>query len=193
MLREVVKSESPEGAEIKRAMVTGQLVDDAMITRIVAQRTGKEDCEKGYLLDGYPRTVAQAKMLDAMLRERDQQVDYVVAIAVPDRSLVRRIVGRSTCTLCGEGYHDEFKPSHFADRCEKCGGPLKRRADDNEHTVKQRIVVYHQETEPLIEYYRRQGVFHTVNGDQDLARVSRDLCLTLGCGRARASTTETAA
>ncbi|MEG3638981.1 adenylate kinase [Magnetococcus sp. PR-3] len=180
MLRAAVAAGSEVGLKAKAAMESGSLVTDEIVLGIIKDRTAEADCDKGYLLDGFPRTVAQAEGLDAMLSTRTQNLDFVIDIKVEDEPLVNRITGRSTCGDCGEGYHDEFKPPAKADVCDKCSGTLKRRADDNAETVRNRLSVYHEQTAPLIDYYGAKGLVKGVDGMQDMAKVLDDLCAILG-------------
>nr|CRH05819.1 Adenylate kinase [Candidatus Magnetococcus massalia] len=176
MLRAAVAAESEVGLKAKEAMESGALVTDDIVLGIIKDRTTQSDCAKGYLLDGFPRTEAQAQGLDAMLSERGETIDVVVDIEVQDEALVERITGRSTCGKCGEGFHDSFKPPKQVDVCDLCGGELKRRADDNAETVRNRLSVYHEQTAPLIGYYDGKKMLQRVDGMQGMEKVLTDLC-----------------
>ncbi|MBF0136045.1 MAG: adenylate kinase [Magnetococcales bacterium] len=180
MLRAAVKAGTEVGKKAKAAMESGGLVPDEVVVGIIADRTREADCQKGFLLDGFPRTVPQAEALDKMLTARKQTIDHVIDIAVEDEPLVNRITGRRTCGSCGEGYHIQFKKPAKEGECDKCSGQLTQRADDNEKTVRNRLSVYHSQTSPLIDYYRRKGNFKTVDGMQNMDKVLSDLCAILG-------------
>ncbi|MBF0625168.1 MAG: adenylate kinase [Magnetococcales bacterium] len=180
MLRAAVKAGTPVGLKAKSAMESGSLVTDDIVVGIIADRTQEADCKNGYLLDGFPRTLAQAEALDTMLAQRKQAIDKVIDIRCDDEPLVGRITGRRTCSQCGEGYHLQFKPTKKSGVCDKCGGSLTQRADDNEATVRSRLAVYHQQTAPLIDYYRKQGNFSSVDGMQGMDQVLASLCAILG-------------
>ncbi len=180
MLRAAVKAGTEVGRKAKSAMESGGLVTDDIVVGIIADRIGEADCAKGFILDGFPRTVAQAGALDAMLTERGLKIDHVIDITADTEALVSRITGRSTCAQCGEGYHAVHKKPATAHVCDKCGGTLTTRADDNEETVRNRLAVYHQQTAPVIDHYRNGGRFQTVDGMQQMDTVFARLCAILG-------------
>jgi adenylate kinase len=180
MLRAAVKAGTEVGQRAKAAMESGGLVTDDIVVGIIADRIGEADCGKGFILDGFPRTVAQAVALDAMLTERGLHIDHVIDIAADTEALVARITGRSTCAKCGEGYHAVHKKPAVAGVCDKCGGNLTTRADDNEETVRNRLAVYHQQTAPVIDHYRDGGKFRTVDGMLPMDTVYTALCAILG-------------
>ncbi|MBF0110765.1 MAG: adenylate kinase [Magnetococcales bacterium] len=180
MLRAAVKAGTAVGLKAKAAMESGGLVTDDIVVGIIADRIGAEDCKKGFILDGFPRTVAQAEALDSMLTERTLKIDHVIDITCDNEALVARITGRSTCSKCGEGYHKEHKKPAKDGICDKCGGALTTRADDNEATVRNRLSVYDQQTAPVIEYYRHKGAFKTVDGMQEMETVFGNLCKIIG-------------
>ncbi|MEO5340531.1 MAG: adenylate kinase [Magnetococcus sp. MYC-9] len=180
MLRAAVKAGTEVGQRAKAAMESGGLVTDDIVVGIIADRIGEADCSQGFILDGFPRTVAQAESLDAMLRDRQLKIDHVIDITADTEALVARITGRSTCSQCGEGYHALFKKPTLAEVCDKCGGRLTTRADDNEETVRNRLAVYHQQTAPVIDHYRNGGQFRTVDGMQPMDTVFAQLCEILG-------------
>ncbi|MEO5348806.1 MAG: adenylate kinase [Magnetococcus sp. YQC-3] len=180
MLRAAVKAGTEVGQKAKAAMESGGLVTDDIVVGIIAERIGEADCARGFILDGFPRTVAQAGALDTMLAERGLKIDHVIDITADTEALVSRITGRSTCAQCGEGYHAVHKKPASAGVCDKCGGNLTTRADDNEETVRNRLAVYHQQTAPVIEHYRHGGKFRTVDGMQKMDEVYAALCAILG-------------
>ncbi len=185
MLREAVAMDSPIGRQAKAIMDAGQLVPDDVMNALVAERTTQPDCAKGFALDGYPRTVAQAEALDALLRERGQAIDAVIEFRVDDDVLVERISGRFSCAQCGANYHDRFNPPKQPGVCDVCGSTeFKRRADDNAETVRSRLQAYHAQTAPLLPYYDQRGLLRTVDGMGDIEEVSRQVDAALaGIGR----------
>jgi adenylate kinase len=164
ILRAAVKEGTPLGKEAKSFMDKGQLVPDSVVIGIVEERIQQPDCQRGYMLDGFPRTVPQAEALDEMLRKRKSKIDHVVSVEVARDELVKRLTGRRTCRECGEGFHIHSKPPKKAEKCDKCGGELYQRDDDNEKTVTARLQVYENQTFPLIEYYKKQGKLKPVDG-----------------------------
>jgi len=165
MLRDAVAKETPVGLEAKAAMNAGALVSDAIVVKIIEDRIERDDCAGGFILDGFPRTIAQAEALDAMLAARGLKLNAVIEIAVEDDALVKRITGRYTCAACNAGYHDEFKTPKVEGVCDECGGTeFTRRKDDNAETVKSRIATYHEQTAPLLPYYDGRGVLRKVDG-----------------------------
>jgi adenylate kinase len=164
ILRAAVKEGTPLGKEAKSYMDKGQLVPDSVVIGIVEDRIQQPDCRNGYMLDGFPRTVPQAEALDEMLRKRKAKIDHVVSVEVARDELVKRLTGRRTCRECGAGFHVHFDPPKKAGRCDKCGGELYQRDDDNEKTVTARLQVYESQTLPLIEYYKKQGKLRAVDG-----------------------------
>lgn len=176
MLRTAVASRSPAGLEAKAAMDAGQLVSDDIVVRIIGQRIAEGEGESGYILDGFPRNLAQAEALDAMLAEQDLNVDLVVELDVDDAAMSQRIAGRYNCAECNQGYHDSFKPPRVKGICDVCGSErFVRRPDDNEETVQARLAAYHEQTAPLAKYYARRGVLRHVDGMAEIDEVWRQI------------------
>jgi adenylate kinase len=176
MLRAEVKSGSPLGLEAKKVMDAGQLVSDAIVIEMIDHRIDKPDAAKGFILDGFPRTVAQAEALEAMLARKGKKVDEVIELKVDDAALIERIAGRFTCSKCGTGYHDKFHRPKVEGTCDKCGShDFVRRPDDNAETVKARLVAYHQQTAPILPYYAKKGLLRSVDGMAEMAEVARQI------------------
>ncbi|KXB91961.1 adenylate kinase [Veillonellaceae bacterium DNF00751] len=180
MFRAAVKEQTPLGLEAKKYMDNGQLVPDAVTVGIVKERLAKDDCKKGFILDGFPRTTSQAVSLDAILQDLGIKLNGVVNIAVPDEELVRRTTGRQICRSCGATYHITFKPSKKAGVCDKCGGALYQRDDDKMETVKKRLSVYAAQTKPLIDYYKNSNLYIEINGAREMDAVFNDIVASLG-------------
>lgn len=181
MFRAAVKQGTELGKEAKKYMDAGGLVPDIVTIGIVRESLSKPECAEGFMLDGFPRTLEQAVALDQILADLGIKLTGVINISVPDSELVGRVTGRRICKACGHTYHVSFNPSKVEDVCDKCGGNLYQRDDDKEETVKNRLGAYHAQTEPLIEYYKKQGVFKDINGLQDIAKVYDDVKAALGC------------
>lgn len=165
MLRAAVKAGTPVGKRAAGIMAKGDLVPDDVVVGIIAERIEEPDCAKGFILDGFPRTVGQADALAGMLHEKGLKLDAVIEMRVDEEMLVRRITGRFTCAKCGAGYHDEFQRPKVEGVCDRCGGTeFTRRADDREDTVRARLEAYRAQTAPLLPYYRDRGLLLTVDG-----------------------------
>jgi adenylate kinase len=176
MLRAEVSSGSELGKEAKQLMDAGQLVPDSLVIGIISSRIDDEDCKNGFILDGFPRTEAQAEALDEMLASKSLKLDSVIQLAVDEEALVGRVTGRYTCAECGNGYHDEFQKPEVEGVCDNCGSKeFKRRADDNEDTVRTRLKAYHDQTAPIIPYYEAKGLMGRVDGMADIEDVTKQL------------------
>ncbi len=173
MLRAAVKAGTPVGLAAKEIMESGGLVSDEIVIKIIEDRIAQPDCAKGFILDGFPRTLAQAAALDQLLADKGKTLDAVIELKVDDDALVTRIAGRYTCAKCGMGYHDTFKVPATPGVCDACGSTeFTRRPDDNAETVKNRLMAYYRETSPLIGYYFAKGKLRTIDGMADISRVT---------------------
>jgi adenylate kinase len=180
MLRAAIAEGTPLGLEAKPFMEGGLLVPDDLVVEIVFQALDRHRGEAGVILDGFPRTVDQARLLDCKLVVYDRCIDHVIVVEVADERLIERITGRFTCENCGEGYHDTFKRPAQDGVCDKCGGTeFKRRKDDQAETVRKRLKAYHSSTEPLIDYYTEHSRVTKVDGEADIAKVSLQIAEAL--------------
>lgn len=175
LLRDAVEKETPLGKAAKARMESGDLIPDEIVTAMVDMRIDEPDCKKGFILDGYPRTLAQAESSDSMFHAKHRGNPLVVDIQVEEALLLKRLTGRRTCSLCGEIYNIYFSPPKKENVCDIDGGKLEHRADDNEVTIKQRLVAYENQTSPLVDYYRKKGFLHVVDGSKDPAGIAREL------------------
>jgi len=164
ILRAAVAEGTDLGKKAREYMEAGKLVPDGVVIGIIEQRLKQSDCEKGFILDGFPRTVAQAEALDKVLENLGRKIDHVVSVDVPSEELIKRLTGRRTCKNCGAMYHVMFNPPKSQGICDKCGGELYQRPDDNEETVKSRLDVYEQQTSPLIGFYNNKGLVRRIDG-----------------------------
>ncbi|WP_443653464.1 adenylate kinase [Dialister hominis] len=175
MFRAAVKSGTALGKEAKSYMDKGALVPDSVTVGIVKERLAQDDCKKGWILDGFPRTTAQASALDAILHDLGIQLTAVLDFNVNRDDLVKRVSGRLVCRQCGASFHKEFRPPKQEGVCDNCGGELYQRADDNEVTVRERLAVYDTSTKPLIDYYKVSGRYYEIKGDQSMDKVFADV------------------
>jgi adenylate kinase len=176
MLRAAAAAGTKVGRKAKAIMDRGQLVPDQVVVAIIEQRIAQPDCRNGFILDGFPRTLAQAAALDELLAAHGKRLDAVIEMRVDDAALIERIAGRFACAKCGEGYHDRFKRPVREGVCDKCGSTkFTRRADDNAETVKTRLMAYYRETSPLIGYYFAKGKLETVDGMASIEDVTRQI------------------
>lgn len=171
ILRQAVKNHTTMGVKAKEFMDQGKLVPDEVVIGIIKERLADKDCEGGFILDGFPRTLAQAEVLSSLLKNVGNEIEFVIDIAVGEDSLVTRLTGRRTCKNCGNGYHIKFAPPAKEGVCDKCGGELYLRDDDNEETVKQRFKVYKDQSETLKSFYGNSGKYHRIDGEQDIKDV----------------------
>lgn len=179
IFRANMRQGTPLGKLAKSYVDAGKYVPDDVTNGMVKDRLAQDDCKKGFILDGYPRTPDQAEALATMLADLDLQLDAVINIAVPDELLVERAVGRRVCRSCGATYHVKFNPPQTEGVCDKCGGELYQRSDDNEEAVANRLDVYEAQTQPLIEYYQEKGLLKNINGDQEISKVLADILTSL--------------
>lgn len=179
MFRAAIKEGTDMGKKAKEYMDKGALVPDEVVVGMVKDRLSKPDCADGFLLDGFPRTLDQAKSLDATLQAMDIKLDGVINIAVPRERLMARLTGRRVCRGCGASYHVLFNQPKVEGKCNSCDGELYQRSDDNEEAVGNRLDVYEAQTQPLIDYYQAQGLLLNINGDQDIKQVLEDILASL--------------
>lgn len=175
MFRAAVKSGTPLGKEAKSYMDKGALVPDSVTVGIVKERLAQEDCKDGWILDGFPRTTAQAASLDSILHEMGISLTAVLGINANREDLVKRVSGRLVCRKCSASFHRDFRPPKQQGVCDNCGGELYQRADDNEKTIRSRLAVYDEQTKPLIDYYKMSGCYVDIDGDQSMDEVFSDI------------------
>lgn len=171
IFRANIKNGTELGMEAKKYMDQGLLVPDELTVKILLDRVAEEDCKEGYLLDGFPRTIPQAEVLDKALTELGDAIDYAINVDVPDENIVKRMSGRRACLSCGSTYHMEHIPPKKEGVCDKCGNELVLRDDDKPETVLNRLEVYHKQTQPLIQFYEEKGVLRTVDGTKPMKEV----------------------
>lgn len=180
MLRAAVKAGTALGTQAKAVMEAGELVPDELMVALIAERIEQPDCANGFILDGFPRTVAQADALDRMLAERGLALDKVVAMEVDEEALIERIVGRFSCADCGAGYHDQFNRPGTEGVCDHCGsGNFTRRADDNRETMTARLAAYHEQTAPIVPHYEAGGRFVRVDGSGSIEAIAAAIVAAL--------------
>ena len=176
MLRKAVKEQTDLGIKAKGFMNSGKLVPDEVVVGIIRDRLVEDDCNNGYILDGFPRTLVQAQKLEEMLSAEGQRIDRVLNIEVADEVLIKRLCGRRVCRKCSAGYHVIFDPPTNEGICNKCQGELFQREDDTEETIKSRLQVYKEQTLPLIKFYGERGMVSTVNGDARMDEIFSNMC-----------------
>ena len=175
IFRANIKNGTELGKEAKSYMDRGVLVPDELTVRILLDRMAQEDCKNGYILDGFPRNIPQAEVLEQELEKLGDKIDAAVDMEVPDELIIKRMMGRRACTSCGATYHVENVPPKKEGICDKCGEALILRDDDKEETVKNRLNVYHEQTQPLIDFYEKKGILKTVDGTQDMMDVFKTI------------------
>jgi len=168
IFRANIKNKTELGKKAKGYMDAGQLVPDELVVDLVVDRIKQQDCFKGFILDGFPRTIPQAEALDYALNNQNEKIDFAVNVDVPDAAIIDRMSGRRACVGCGATYHIKFNPTRKPDVCDVCGEKLILREDDKAETVKKRLEVYHAQTQPLIDYYAKKKALLTVDGTQDI-------------------------
>ncbi len=171
IFRANIKEQTPLGMEAKAYMDKGELVPDELTVKILLDRVKKDDCKNGYVLDGYPRTIPQAEVLDKAVSELSESIDFAINVNVPDENIIHRMGGRRACLKCGATYHVDYMPPKTADVCDSCGAALVIRDDDKPETVKNRLSVYHEQTAPLIDYYSKKGILKEVDGTMEADQV----------------------
>lgn len=180
IFRANIKEGTELGKEAKKYMDAGQLVPDELTVKILLDRVAKDDCKNGYVLDGFPRTIPQAEVLDKALTELGDKIDYAINVDVPDENIVKRMSGRRACVNCGATYHIEHIPPKTEGICDRCGKELILRDDDKPETVLNRLKVYHDQTQPLIDFYTEKGVLKSVDGTVDMKDVFASIVAILG-------------
>lgn len=180
IFRANIKNGTELGNKAKTYMDQGLLVPDDLVVDLVVDRLKQEDCKKGYVLDGFPRTIPQAEALNAALATIGEKMDFAINVEVPDENIINRMAGRRACLSCGATYHLVHIPTKVEGICDNCGKELVLREDDKPETVKKRLDVYHEQTQPLIDYYTKQGILAEVDGTVDMAIVFKDIMKILG-------------
>jgi len=180
MFRTAISEGTEMGRKAKEYMDKGELVPDSVVVGMVKERLSRPDCDRGFLLDGFPRNVVQAEALDDTLKVMGRSLDGVINIVVPREKLIERATGRRVCRSCGASYHVLFKKPRTEGKCDNCGGELYQRSDDNEAAVNNRLYVYEASTQPLIDYYSKKGLLKNINGDQEIKKVMADITKSLG-------------
>ncbi|MCR4927200.1 MAG: adenylate kinase [Lachnospiraceae bacterium] len=184
IFRANIKNGTELGKEAKKYMDAGQLVPDELTVKLLLDRVANEDCKNGYVLDGFPRTIPQAEVLENALTKLGEKVDYAIDVDVPDENIIRRMSGRRACVACGATYHIVYNPTKEEGICDRCGAALILRDDDKPETVIKRLDVYHAQTQPLIDFYSSRNVLRSVDGTQDLMKVFEDIAAILDASEA---------
>ncbi len=179
IFRANIRDNTPLGQKAKSYMDQGLLVPDQVTCDLVVDRISRDDCSDGYILDGFPRTIPQAEALTEALKAQGTKIDYAIDVEVPDDNIVQRMSGRRACPKCGATFHIRYKMPVNEGMCDTCGSELVQREDDHPETVQKRLDVYHSQTQPLIEYYEKQGVLHRVDGTRDMETVFQAICSAL--------------
>lgn len=180
IFRANIKNNTELGQKAKTYMDKGALVPDELVVDLIMDRFKEADCANGYVLDGFPRTIPQAEALDAALNAQNENVDYAINVEVPDENIINRMSGRRACVGCGATYHIQYNPARAEGICDVCGEKLILRDDDKPETVKNRLFVYHEQTQPLIDYYSKKGVLAEVDGTKEMEEVFGDIISVLG-------------
>ena len=180
IFRANIKNGTELGMEAKKYMDQGLLVPDELTVKILLDRVAQEDCQKGYVLDGFPRTIPQAEVLDGELTKLGEKIDYAIDVNVPDENIINRMSGRRACLACGATYHITHVPPKQEGICDRCGKELVLRDDDKPETVKNRLEIYHEQTQPLIDFYTEKGVLKTVDGTVPMNEVFDAIVAILG-------------
>lgn len=179
MFREAIREGTEMGKKAKEYMDMGELVPDSVVVGITRERLSQSDCARGFLLDGFPRTVVQAEALEETLETMGLTLNGVINIAVPREKLLERLTGRRICRACGASYHIRYNKPEVEDKCNDCSGDLYQRSDDNEVVVNNRLDIYESKTQPLIDYYARRDLLKNINGDQEIKKVLADILASL--------------
>ncbi|WP_410207405.1 adenylate kinase [Fusobacterium sp.] len=175
ILRGAIKAGTPMGMEAKKYMDEGKLVPDSTIIGVIKDRLSQADCKKGFILDGFPRTIAQAEALEELMKEMGIKLDKVISLNVPDELIVGRVTGRKVCPACGASFHVEFNPSKVDGKCDYCNGELITRKDDNEATVTKRLAEYHSQTAPLFDFYKSRNLLVDIDGTKDVKTITKEI------------------
>ena len=179
IFRANLKEGTELGLKAKVYMDQGQLVPDSLTLELIMDRFAKDDCRNGYVLDGFPRTIPQAEALTQALKDNNDRLDYAIDVDVPDENIINRMSGRRACAKCGGTFHIKYNPTQVEGICDLCGGELYIRNDDKPEIVNKRLVAYHEQTQPLIDYYKNEGILKTVDGTQDVDKVFEDIVAIL--------------
>ena len=180
ILRAAIKEGTAMGLEAKRFMDDGKLVPDSTIIGIIKDRLSEDDCKKGFILDGFPRTLAQDEALEVLMKEMTLKLDKVISLNVPDELILGRIVGRKVCPVCGASFLVEFNPPKVEGKCDLCGADLIKRKDDNAETVTKRLTEYHSQTAPLFDFYQSRGVLVDIDGTKKMEDITKEIFDILG-------------
>jgi adenylate kinase len=180
IFRENIRAGTPLGVKVREYIEAGKLVPDDITVEMVSNRLLEDDCNSGYILDGFPRTIPQAEAIGKILRQAGTDIDFILSIELPDDVIVKRLAGRRVCPDCGETYHIDYKPSGRKDYCDKCGAKLLQRSDDHEQTIRERLANYHRQTAPLLDYYGKTGKLRVINGEGGIDDVFSRIMAVLG-------------